>query len=58
MDRRSADTPPVRAGDELALCLARFLDARVDERTMERAREALALWYRLTEEQPIGAGVR
>lgn len=58
MDHRSADIPPVRAGDELALCLARFLDARVDEGTMERAREALALWYRLTEEQPVGAGAR
>lgn len=58
MDHRSAATPPVRAGDELAVCLARFLDARVDERTMERAREALALWYRLSEEQPVGAGAR
>lgn len=58
MDHRSADTPPVRAGEELAVCLARFLDARVDEGTMERAREALALWYRLTEEQPVGAGAR
>ena len=58
MDHRSADTPPVRAGDELAACLARFLDARVDERTMERAREALALWYGLTEQQPVGAGGR
>jgi hypothetical protein len=58
VDHRSADIPPARAGDELAACLARFLDARVDERTMERAREALALWYRLTEEQPVGAGAR
>ena len=58
MDHRSADIPPVRAGDELAACLARFLDARVDEGTMERAREALALWYRLTQEQPVGAGAR
>lgn len=58
MDHRSADPRPVRAGDELALCLARFLDARVDEGTMERAREALALWYWLTEEQPVGAGAR
>lgn len=58
MDHRKAQTPPVRAGDELAACLARFLDARVDEGTMERAREALARWYRLTEEQPVGAGAR
>jgi hypothetical protein len=57
MDDRSAESPPLRAGDELAACLARFLDARVDERTMQRSREALALWYRLTERQPVGAGV-
>lgn len=57
MDYRSAETPPVRAGDELAACLARFLDARVDERTMERAREALARWHELTAPEPVGAGV-
>lgn len=33
--------------EELALCLARFLNASADERTLERAREALALWHRL-----------
>jgi hypothetical protein len=36
-------------GDELASCLERFLTASADERTMDRAREALTLWYRLTE---------
>jgi hypothetical protein len=34
-----------QAGDELAACLARFLDVSADERTLERARDALALWY-------------
>jgi hypothetical protein len=47
----------VVAGAELAACLARFLDATADERTMERAREALALWFRVTERQAVGAGV-
>ena len=30
--------------EELAACLARFLNASADERTMDRARRALALW--------------
>lgn len=58
MNHRSADTSPLHAGDELAACLARFLDARVDEGTMQRAREALLDWYRLTEQQAVGAGAR
>jgi hypothetical protein len=57
VDHWNAEIPPVRAGDELAACLARFLDARVDERTMERAREALARWHELTAPEPVGAGV-
>jgi hypothetical protein len=32
---------------ELAACLARFLDASADERTMQRSREALERWHRL-----------
>jgi hypothetical protein len=36
-------------GDELASCLERFLAVSADERTLDRAREALTLWYRLTE---------
>jgi hypothetical protein len=31
--------------EELAACLARFLNASADERTMARARAALALWH-------------
>ena len=37
------------AGDEMAVCLGRFLTASVDERTMRRAREALIAWSRLAE---------
>lgn len=47
------------AGDELAVCLERFLEARADERTLQRAREALALWERLTTRplvSPAGPG--
>jgi len=36
-------------GDELASCLERFLAASADDRTLDRSREALTLWYRLTE---------
>jgi len=57
MDRRTAELPPVEAGDDLAACLARFLNATADERTLERAREALALWYRMKERKPIIAAV-
>jgi hypothetical protein len=35
--------------DELASCLERFLAATADERTLQRAREALALWGRVSE---------
>ena len=34
-----------RLGDGLAECLKRFLAATADERTLERAREAVARWY-------------
>jgi len=34
-----------RAGDEMAECLERFLTARADERTMQRAQAALLEWY-------------
>ena len=37
-------------GDELAECLRRFLAATADERTMERAREALARWHQQANE--------
>ena len=37
---------------ELAACLARFLDASADERTMRRAEEALARWHRLAVPTP------
>ena len=37
---------------ELAACLARFLDASADERTMERSREALARWQGLAVPAP------
>lgn len=57
MDPRTAELPPVEAGDELAVCLARFLDATADERTMQRSREALACWYRLTQRQIVCAGI-
>ena len=39
--------------DELAACLERFLAARVDERTMERAQLALARWHSLAEPIPV-----
>ena len=38
--------------EELALCLARFLNASADERTMERAQDALARWHRLAVPTP------
>ena len=47
---QSCEAEPVageQLAEELAACLARFLDASADERTMKRAREALALWHRL-----------
>ena len=42
-------------GDEMAVCLERFLTASVDERTMRRAQEALLAWSRRGEPQPSGA---
>ena len=46
-ERRSEPATGAQLAEELAACLARFLDASADERTMERSREALALWRRL-----------
>lgn len=46
----SREAEPVtgaQLAEELAACLARFLNASADERTMERARDALARWHRL-----------
>jgi hypothetical protein len=40
-------------GDELASCLERFLAASADERTLERARDALTFWYRLTDRYSV-----
>ena len=57
MDRGTAELLAVEAGDELAACLARFLTATADERTLERARDALALWYRMTECETLSAAV-
>jgi hypothetical protein len=59
MDHPTADFlyAPADAAAEMAACLARFLDATADERTMERAREALVLWYQMTERPAVGAGV-
>jgi hypothetical protein len=45
----------VDAGDEMAACLERFLVARVDERTLQRAHEALLRWSRLDETPPTCA---
>lgn len=59
MDQRSIHSLPVPkmmtrdAGDELAACLARFLNASADERTMQRSREALLRWQQLSEPAPL-----
>ena len=42
------------AGDELAACLERFLTATADERTLVRARAALALWHGFRRHEPFG----
>ena len=45
-------TPPVGerlVGDELADCLQRFLTASADERTLQRAAQALTRWRELSE---------
>ena len=47
---RVADQVPVLIAAELADCLERFLDARADEPTMERARRALEAWRALVDE--------
>ena len=51
IDLRSlgSDDAGQRVGDELAACLERFLAATADERSLERSRDALAQWYRLTD---------
>ncbi len=41
-----------KLAEELADCLARFLDASADERTMERSREAPARWQGLAVPTP------
>jgi len=40
-----------RVADELATCLARFLDVSADELTLQRSREALAHWQRLADRE-------
>ena len=61
MDHRTADDVALprlggrQTADEMAACLARFLDAKADERTLERSRNALALWSTLTEQPRIQA---
>ena len=47
LPREAESTTGAQLAGELAACLARFLNASADERTMERAREALARWDRL-----------
>ena len=42
--------------EELADCLARFLNASADERTMARARRALELWHQGEGERPQFSG--
>ena len=46
-----------QVGDELAECLERFLAASADERTLDRARTAVALWYGLTEEYSVTSAI-
>lgn len=50
--RWSEPATGAQLAEELAACLARFLDASADERTMQRSREALALWHRLAVPAP------
>jgi hypothetical protein len=40
-------------GNELASCLDRFLTASADEGTLDKARDALTVWYRLTDQYAI-----
>lgn len=35
--------------DELAVCLRRFVDVTADDRTLDRAAQALAAWDRLSQ---------
>lgn len=52
MNQLAVRTPDRRTVDELAECLERFLTARADEATMERAQLALARWRSLLSPGP------